>query len=476
METMSWRTRILALRLAVGLATLGPTPVLAAPKGGRGDEEGDGTSAEPVGAGVPAAARGSAGLSTRRDRPWVQRWAPERGMIELGLFGGVLVPARDLELFEPRLTLPDQGFLPLASVAADVGLRAGYFPLRFLGIEAEGVYVPTTTLEAGHRVGLWSVRGHVVGQLPVSSIAPFVLVGAGALGLHSPPVVLGDDVDPSFHLGIGTKVFIDRRIMARLDLRDVISPRRGADAGATNSLEVLLGLSVTLGRERDHEAPPPAPAPAPAPAADGDGDGFLDAEDRCPVQPGVAPDGCPPPADGDGDGFLDDVDACPDRAGIEPDGCPDLDADGDGIDVPTDACPDQPETRNGFEDADGCPDDLPDEVRGFTGAIEGVNFETGKATLEASSHAVLDAAVKVLTDFPSVRVEVSGHTDNRGSREINMALSNERAQTVATYLQEHGIDASRITTRGAGPDEPIDSNASRSGRANNRRIEFRVLQ
>jgi outer membrane protein OmpA-like peptidoglycan-associated protein len=421
-----------------------------------------------------AATREDGSLSKRKDRPWVQRWAPERNVLEVGAFGGVFVPARDLELFEPRLSRPRQGFLPLATVAPEVGGRVGYYPLRYLGIEAEGAMIPTTTLDAGFPVNLWVARGHVVAQLPFASIAPFVVVGAGALGMTSHPLTLGNDVDPAFHLGIGTKVFINRRFALRLDLRDEISPRRGTSGGATNSIEALLGLSLTLGRQRDRARPTVEPEPVTTPR-DTDGDGFVDDRDACPTQAGVAPDGCPAPADPDGDGFVGEADACPDEPGVAPDGCPDPDADRDGVLVPDDACPDEPETFNGFEDDDGCPDTVPDAVQQFSGRLDGVNFELGRATLTKASLPVLDEAVKVLQQYTSVRIEVIGHTDNTGPREVNMSLSLQRAEAVKTYLVDRGIEADRIVTRGAGPDEPIDSNASREGRASNRRIEFRVL-
>jgi len=519
---MSSPARTLALRLTAGSLLLGPAVATAAPgkaaggdatpngdapasdapaskaapsgeagtktapaktglEGLRARAEGAGTRAKQKAKGAKqkaAAATGDDGsLSKRKDRPWVRRWAPERNMLELGVFGGLLVPARDLELFQPRAGRPLQGFLPLATVAPDVGVRLGYFPLRFLGLEAEGAAMPTSTLEDGLGAYMWAVRGHLVGQLPFSSITPFVVVGAGALGIDSQRIVLGSDVDPAFHLGIGTKIFLDRRFALRLDLRDEISPRRGG-GGATNSLEALLGLSITLGRKRDRDEaqPDPEPEPEPAPKRDGDGDGFLDGEDACPEKAGVAPDGCPAPNDPDGDGFLGNDDACPEEAGIAPDGCPDRDADRDGILVPDDGCPDEAEQFNGFEDGDGCPDEVPDAVQQFTGRLEGVNFELSRSTLTKASLPVLDEAVKVLQQYLTVRIEVSGHTDNTGRREINMRLSQARADAVKKYLVDHGVDEGRIVTRGAGPDEPIDSNATREGRANNRRIEFRVLE
>ncbi|MEX1366468.1 MAG: OmpA family protein [Nannocystaceae bacterium] len=478
--------KLIAVRLAVTLPFTGPAVAHAAPDGG------DAAATEPTSEGgakldagglrargkAKATGEGDEALSERKDRPWIQRWAPERNMVELGVFGGMIVPARDLELFEPRPDRPRQGFLPLAPVAPDVGVRVGYFPLRFLGIEAEGAFMPTTTQDDGYTAYLFAARGHLIGQLPVSSIAPFALVGAGALGIRSDPeVILGQDIDQSFHLGIGTKVFINRRIMARLDLRDVISPRRGINGGATNNIEVLLGLSITLGRERDVDREPePEPEREQPPAKDSDGDGFVDADDACPEQPGIAPDGCPAPGDTDGDGFLDADDACPEQPGIAPDGCPDPDADGDGIPVPEDQCPDVPETFNGYEDEDGCADEVPEDLERFSGRLEGINFDLGKATLTKDSRPVLDEAVGVLLKYTKIRIEISGHTDNSGRREVNMSLSQKRADAVKQYLLDHGVDGARITTRGGGPDEPIDTNSTREGRANNRRIEFRILE
>lgn len=493
---MAPRARLLALRLAAGSLLLGPAVATAAPSGDAGGEAkaglGDGveglrTRGKKAAKASDKAAKATEkaakvtedddSLSKRTDRPWVQRWAPERNMVELGVFGGVLLPARDLELFEPRLGRPRQGFLPLATLAPDVGVRVGYFPLRFLGVEAEGAIMPTSTLDDGYGVRLWAARAHLVGQLPFASITPFVVVGGGVLGMSSHPLILGTDIDQAFHLGLGTKVFINRRLSARLDLRDVISPRRGINGGATNSIEVLLGLSLTLGRLRDRdEAPKPEPEPPPQAPRDGDGDGFLDRDDACPAKAGVAPDGCPAPDDPDGDGFLGGDDACPDEAGVAPDGCPDRDADRDGVLVPDDACPDEPEDFNGFDDADGCPDEVPDAVQKFSGRLAGVNFELSRSTLTKASRPILDEAVKVLLQFPSIRIEVSGHTDNSGGRDTNMRLSQNRAEAVKKYLVEHGVDEGRIITRGAGPDEPIDSNSTREGRASNRRIEFRVLE
>jgi outer membrane protein OmpA-like peptidoglycan-associated protein len=451
----------------------------------------EGSPASASGAVSTPASRG--GLSKRTDRPWIQRWAPERNMAEIGVYGGIFLPARDIELFEPNLNLPRQGFKRFRPVGPEVGARIGYYPLRHFGIEAEGGWSPTRLVDDGQPVNLWTVRGHLVGQLGWWSVTPFALVGAGAIAASSAASAVGTDIDPALHFGLGAKFFIHRYVSARIEARDVVTPRRGVEAGATNNLEVLAGLSITLGRERDrddrrpsdrdHDGFPddrdqcpdvPGVAPDGCPLLDSDGDGFLDVDDQCPDVPGVAPDGCPPP-DSDGDGFLDPDDQCPNEPGVAPDGCPDLDADKDGIPIPQDQCPDEPETFNGFEDEDGCPDEVPPDLAGFSGTIEGVFFDVGKATLKPESRKTLDGAVDVLTRYPKVRVEISGHTDSTGARDLNMDLSRRRADAVMEYLVSKGIDASRLQTRGAGPDEPIDTNQTKPGRARNRRIEFRQL-
>jgi OOP family OmpA-OmpF porin len=168
-------------------------------------------------------------------------------------------------------------------------------------------------------------------------------------------------------------------------------------------------------------------------------------------------------------------DKCPGVIGDGPDGCL-QDSDGDGILNRDDKCADKPETKNGFEDADGCPDELPEAVKKYTGAIPGISFDANKATIKATSFATLDEAAKVLVDYPSLRVEISGHTDTSGKAERNVQLSGERAEAVKTYLAGKGVAAERIQTRGAGPNEPVGDNKTAAGRAANRRIEFKLVQ
>jgi OOP family OmpA-OmpF porin len=203
----------------------------------------------------------------------------------------------------------------------------------------------------------------------------------------------------------------------------------------------------------------------------------LDRDDYCPKEAGPAPKGCKiVDPDPDQDGVPLPCDACPDEVGVKPDGCPIRDKDGDGIFDDKDKCINEPETKNGFEDADGCPDTLPERVKKFSGVVQGIFFDQGKATIRKQSATTLDSAVKVLQEFPSIKLEISGHTSSEGDGAFNQKLSQDRADAVKQWLVDKGVTTDRIKTRGVGPDEPIADNKTPAGRAKNRRIEFKVLQ
>ncbi|MCA9714637.1 MAG: OmpA family protein, partial [Myxococcales bacterium] len=206
---------------------------------------------------------------------------------------------------------------------------------------------------------------------------------------------------------------------------------------------------------------------------------------RDPVPRDGAAPGSPALRDSDGDGLLDpgqpgvpdaSSDRCPDEPGPpERRGCPARDRDHDGVLDEVDACPATPETVNGYRDEDGCPDALPEPLKQFTGVIRGVNFEIDRATLRPSAAAILERAAEVLATYPTLRVEISGHTDSSGSRRHNLELSRARAETVRQFLITRGIDGARLETVGFGPDRPLADNRTADGRLRNRRIEFRIL-
>lgn len=107
-------------------------------------------------------------------------------------------------------------------------------------------------------------------------------------------------------------------------------------------------------------------------------------------------------------------------------------------------------------------------------ALRNIFFDTGKSTLRPESNSELDRLVKLMKDVPALKIEISGHTDNTGSASLNETLSQDRAQAVVNYLISKGISKDRMTAMGYGSSRPVASNASASGRQENRRTEFEI--
>lgn len=101
-----------------------------------------------------------------------------------------------------------------------------------------------------------------------------------------------------------------------------------------------------------------------------------------------------------------------------------------------------------------------------------VLFATNSSTLSAEAQAVLGKVAYNLKQFPGTDVTVVGYTDNTGTEELNRRLSLKRAQSVVTYLEDHGITSSRLKAVGEGENDPVASNDTRAGRAQNRRVEL----
>jgi outer membrane protein OmpA-like peptidoglycan-associated protein len=223
------------------------------------------------------------------------------------------------------------------------------------------------------------------------------------------------------------------------------------------------------------EAGPKENAGCPWP--DADNDGTLDKDDRCPSVPGVAAlGGCP---DQDGDGVTDLEDACPALAGPKTpyDGCPDTD--GDGFTDDKDKCPTEAETVNNVDDDDGCPDQGKVLVSLQSDKIEildKVFFDSGKATIQSKSFALLDQVVTVLRTHRELKkVRVEGHTDDAGPDDKNLALSQARADAVRAYLVERGIAAERLEAIGYGSTRPAAAGKGSKAREANRRVEFVIV-
>jgi outer membrane protein OmpA-like peptidoglycan-associated protein len=108
--------------------------------------------------------------------------------------------------------------------------------------------------------------------------------------------------------------------------------------------------------------------------------------------------------------------------------------------------------------------------------LKNIFFDYDKASLREESFAELERVKKVLEDNPGIKIEISGHTDNRGSMEYNLDLSENRAKSVVDYLIEQGIDADRLKYKGYAFKQPIADNDTDEGRQLNRRVEFKVLE
>jgi len=221
---------------------------------------------------------------------------------------------------------------------------------------------------------------------------------------------------------------------------------------------------------------------SPAPTdQDTDGDGILDSRDMCILEPE------------DKDSYLDE------------DGCPEIDNDLDGILDASDKCPNEPEDPDGFEDTDGCPDpdndkdnvaDLEDQCPNEPGPPDGdrpgcprkpalvvvtdkeikitqqIHFEFDKDIIRRESFPILDAVTEVLQKNPEMRIEIQGHTDNKGSAPYNLKLSDRRAASVRKYLVAKGIPTTSLVSHGYGLSRPIVPNDTEQNRALNRRVQF----
>jgi OOP family OmpA-OmpF porin len=185
-----------------------------------------------------------------------------------------------------------------------------------------------------------------------------------------------------------------------------------------------LGFQFTWGGTRKVSAtPPPPPPPPPAAAA------------PAPPPPPATP---APPGDEDHDGVTDDRDRCP---GTPP-----------GVAV----------------DANGC-------TQKGSITLEGVTFDYNSANLSAGSLNVLDDVADGLKKHPRLKVELQGHTDNKGPDAYNLTLSQKRADAVRAYLLKDGVSPTQITAKGYGEGQPIADNSTDAGRAKNRRVVMFVI-
>ncbi|MBC8486108.1 MAG: PD40 domain-containing protein [Bacteroidetes bacterium] len=108
--------------------------------------------------------------------------------------------------------------------------------------------------------------------------------------------------------------------------------------------------------------------------------------------------------------------------------------------------------------------------------LKNIFFETDKYNLKKSSEIELQKLIELLNKNPEIKIEIGGHTDNVGTTEYNFELSQNRAKAVYDYLVKNKIDSDMLTYKGYGESQPVDTNDTEEGRANNRRTEFKVVE
>ena len=302
--------------------------------------------------------------------------------------------------------------------------------------------------------GLYYFRGQD------SAWNPYLAFGAGHADFGDGPATIrtsGTNHDETrVNVGAGVRYNISDMISLRGDLREF----HGIDESTFDTM-VSLGLSLAFHRTTTEPKP-----------ADADNDGVPDSRDQCANTPAgaqVDSRGCE--LDADNDGVADSKDQCPNTpAGAQVDsrGC-ELDSDGDGVVDSKDQCPNTPAGVK--VDETGC--------EGVTETIEtidlSVQFPTNSSVIDATYDAEIRKVADFMNEYPETNVEIAGHSDSVGDAEYNRFLSERRAQSVANRLTSVlGIDPDRVTAVGYGEAEPIASNDTAAGRAQNRRVEARI--
>lgn len=157
---------------------------------------------------------------------------------------------------------------------------------------------------------------------------------------------------------------------------------------------------------------------------------------------------------------------------------PRLDSDLSGELEVADGCPDDPETRNGLADADGCPDEIPLELSTALAPYRWKPHELAELTrgkLGRNAQKALQRVAAAMRAHPDIVVEIRFHCDHDPNSPPPCSGGACMAPMTRLLIEREGIAGERLETRFAGPDEPLDSNATAAGRARNRRFEFNML-
>lgn len=381
-------------------------------------------------------------------------------------------------------------------LAVGFGTAANADQGDYYGALLGGLYIPDYRVEADRGLNLQAVGGMAMGERSAVEANVFFhrtispTTGArdrgagGSLDWHlgrraagSPFLLLGvgaqaedDDVYPLANVGVGYYPLanIGKKDLFRLEAR--WNAVFGEDAAGDDEVlnEFRLNFGVAIGAQ-----PKPVAVAAIAPPADSDGDGVPDVVDKCPATANwlrVDQFGCGP--DADADGVPDTTDVCPDTpAGAKADeqGCGDgqRDTDGDSVTDDRDQCPDT--GRDAQVEANGCVD--------LNKALLGsVHFGLTADGLTAEGIKVLEQVAAALRAQPGIKLQIIGHTDTTGGKEYNQRLSTRRAYAAKEFLVYRGIEADRLEVMGVGESKPAVKDKDDATRAQNRRVEFRVIE
>jgi outer membrane protein OmpA-like peptidoglycan-associated protein len=361
------------------------------------------------------------------------------------------------------------GFIPTAAQDAKlengvvVGGRISYAIFPWLVPEFELPLVLTSTDLRDVGVLWMQPRAHVRFEFQPKArrVQPFVLAGAGAtFAISGNTDVYANDVTGDGYFGIGAHAITGRGFQIRGDIRFAVAP--GVQKTAVLEFEAGIGLWVPLGGVKRYQYVDPDTGEPPE-DKDPDRDGFSGTDDKCPDRP-------------------EDEDGHDDR-----DGCPDIDNDLDRVLDIADKCPSTSESMNGFEDDDGCPEALPDELDELDGTIEGLTYDPGETSAGRGGRRALKKIAAVMKKYPSIRITLIGHTDDREAAPrsddppaegeappepaaLAVELSIERAAVLKAILVGNGIGEGRVTVEGKGAEDPVGDNDKRRGRQANRRV------
>jgi OOP family OmpA-OmpF porin len=334
--------------------------------------------------------------------------------------------------------------------------------------------------------------------LAEQDFVPFLALGAGVAEVS--PDGLDSDTDLLLAYGGGFKYFLNDRVALRFDARHLLDIndediQRKDDlvhnlsfvGGFTFNFGSISSTPATYSSEEKETADQVAEKEvedviekaevAAKPVVDSDRDGVIDSLDRCAdTPPGTLVDakGCPEPVkfvDSDSDGVADALDACKNTAaGAEVDmrGCPLPDGDMDGVLDRDDTCPGTGE--NLPVDEYGCPK-LSEKLK-IAGLV--IEYATGQSVFSDEAARELRLLAAKVNSTQQGMLVVEGHTDSVGGVFYNVELSKERAEKVRKALiDDFGVPADRVVSKGLGPYQPIADNNTQEGRQQNRRVVVR---